>query len=153
VFLNGLFPDTPFPRLLAFKSRSLLQEALKKLPLYQRKTQVKSDYRKKAEKLDAEYHQPGDATTFKSKTSRLDVLDYLGNPVCFIDLTTEFKYLGSIANHPLTSDADIDKRIRPASAVLGFLQTICQVKSSYQSPIMHFEFCKERQHSQIQDFS
>jgi hypothetical protein len=28
--------------------------------------EVKSDYRKKAGKLDAEYYQPGDATTFKS---------------------------------------------------------------------------------------
>jgi hypothetical protein len=27
---------------------------------------LKFDYRKKAGKLDAEYHQPGDATTFKS---------------------------------------------------------------------------------------
>jgi hypothetical protein len=32
----------------------------------QRQTEVKSNYRKKADKLDAEYHQPGDATTFKS---------------------------------------------------------------------------------------
>jgi hypothetical protein len=32
----------------------------------QRQTEVKSDYRKKAGKLDAQYHQPGDATTFKS---------------------------------------------------------------------------------------
>jgi hypothetical protein len=32
----------------------------------QRQTEVKSDYRKKAGKLDAEYYQPGDATTFKS---------------------------------------------------------------------------------------
>jgi hypothetical protein len=32
----------------------------------QRQTEVKSEYRKKAEKLDAKYHQPGDATTFKS---------------------------------------------------------------------------------------
>jgi hypothetical protein len=32
----------------------------------QRQTEVKYDYRKKADKLDAEYHQPGDATTFKS---------------------------------------------------------------------------------------
>jgi hypothetical protein len=31
-----------------------------------RQTEVKSDYRKKAGILDAEYHQPGDATTFKS---------------------------------------------------------------------------------------
>jgi hypothetical protein len=32
----------------------------------QRQTEVKSEYRKKADKLDAEYHQPGDATMFKS---------------------------------------------------------------------------------------
>jgi hypothetical protein len=32
----------------------------------QRQTEVKSEYRKKADKLDAEYHQPSDATTFKS---------------------------------------------------------------------------------------
>jgi hypothetical protein len=32
----------------------------------QRPTEVESDYRKKADKLNAEYHQPGDATTFKS---------------------------------------------------------------------------------------
>jgi hypothetical protein len=32
----------------------------------QRQTEVKSEYRKQAGKLDAEYHQPGDATTFKS---------------------------------------------------------------------------------------
>jgi hypothetical protein len=31
-----------------------------------RQTEVKSDYRKKAGKLDVQYHQPGDATTFKS---------------------------------------------------------------------------------------
>jgi hypothetical protein len=31
-----------------------------------RQTEVKSEYRKKAENLDAEYHQLGDATTFKS---------------------------------------------------------------------------------------
>jgi hypothetical protein len=32
----------------------------------QRQTVVKCDYRKKAGKFDAEYHQPGDATTLKS---------------------------------------------------------------------------------------
>jgi hypothetical protein len=36
------------------------------LAVNQRQTEVKSDYRKKAGKLHAEYHQPGDATTFKS---------------------------------------------------------------------------------------
>jgi hypothetical protein len=32
----------------------------------QRQTEVKSEYRKHADKLDAQFHQPGDATTFKS---------------------------------------------------------------------------------------
>jgi hypothetical protein len=31
-----------------------------------RQVEVKSDYRKEADNLDAEYHQPGDATTLKS---------------------------------------------------------------------------------------
>jgi hypothetical protein len=30
----------------------------------QRQTEVKSEYRKKVDKLDAQYHQPSDATTF-----------------------------------------------------------------------------------------
>jgi hypothetical protein len=38
----------------------------------QRQTEVKSDYRKKAGKLDAQYHQPGDATTFKSILNEYD---------------------------------------------------------------------------------
>jgi hypothetical protein len=56
--------------------------------------------------------------------SRLDVLDYLGNTVGFNDFTTEFKYLGSIVHHSLTSDEDVDKRIRSASAVFGALKNI-----------------------------
>jgi hypothetical protein len=38
----------------------------------QRQTEVKSEYRKKAGKLDAKYHQPGDATTFKSILNEYD---------------------------------------------------------------------------------
>jgi hypothetical protein len=33
-------------------------------------------------------------------------------------------YLGSIVHHSLTSDADVDKRIRSASAAFGALQNI-----------------------------
>jgi hypothetical protein len=36
-----------------------------------RQIEVESEYRKKAEKLDAEYHQPGGATTFKSILKRV----------------------------------------------------------------------------------
>jgi hypothetical protein len=57
-------------------------------------------------------------------TSRLGVLDYQGNAACFIDLTTEFKHLGSVVHHSLTSDADADKRIRSASAAFGALKNI-----------------------------
>jgi hypothetical protein len=56
--------------------------------------------------------------------SRLVVLDHFGNPVGFIDFTTEFKYLGSIVHHSLTSNEDVDKRSRPASAVFGALKDI-----------------------------
>jgi hypothetical protein len=56
--------------------------------------------------------------------SRLDVLDYLGNPFSFIDFTTEFKCLGSIVYHSLASDADVDKRIRSVSAAFRALKNI-----------------------------
>jgi hypothetical protein len=40
----------------------------------------------------------------------------------FVSFTTEFKYLGSIIHHTLTSDADVDKRISQASAAFGVLR-------------------------------
>jgi hypothetical protein len=54
--------------------------------------------------------------------SRLGVLDSTGNAVDFIDFTMEFRYLGSIVHHSLTSDADVDKRIRSALAAFGALK-------------------------------
>ena len=57
-------------------------------------------------------------------TSRINVLDDEGAPVGFIDFTTEFKYLGSIVQHSLTSDADIDKRIKSATAAFGALRNV-----------------------------
>jgi hypothetical protein len=64
----------------------------------------------------------------ESNTSRLDVLDNTGNAIGFIDFTTEFKYLGSIVNNSLTSDADVDKRITSASAAFGALKNILTYK-------------------------
>jgi hypothetical protein len=60
-------------------------------------------------KTEATYFLPPRRLYSRTDTSRLDVLDYLGNPVDFIDFTTEFKYLGSIAHHSLTSNEDVDK--------------------------------------------
>jgi hypothetical protein len=61
--------------------------------------------------------------------SRLDALYYPGNPVGFIDFTTEIKYLASIEHHSLTSDVDADKRIMPASAALGLLTIFSLTKT------------------------
>ena len=41
----------------------------------------------------------------------------------FIDFTKEFKYLGSIINSSLTSDSDVDKRIKSATAIFGALSS------------------------------
>jgi hypothetical protein len=78
----------------------------------------------KPSKTEAIYFPPPRRLYSDADTSRLDVLDYLGNHVGFIDLTTEFKFLGSIVHHSLTSDADVDKRIRSASAAFGALKNI-----------------------------
>jgi hypothetical protein len=75
-------------------------------------------------KTEAMYFPPPRRLNSDADTSRLDLPDHLGNPVGFIDFTTEFKYLGSIIHHSLTSDADVDKRIRPASAAFGALKNI-----------------------------
>jgi hypothetical protein len=75
-------------------------------------------------KTGAIYFPPPRRLYSDADISRQGVLDSLGNPVGFIDFTTEFKYLGSIARHTLISDADVDKRIRPASAVFGALKNL-----------------------------
>jgi hypothetical protein len=54
-----------------------------------------------------------------AEIQKLGVLDYLGSPLKFIDLTTEFKFLGLIVHHSLTSDADVENSIRSASAAFG----------------------------------
>ena len=56
-------------------------------------------------------------------TSRFNIVDEVGLPVGFVDFTTEFKYLGSILHHSLTSDADVDKRIKSATAAFGLWST------------------------------
>jgi hypothetical protein len=48
----------------------------------------------------------------------------MGNAAGFLDFTTEFKHLGSIVHHSLTSDADVDERIRSTSAAFGAFKNI-----------------------------
>jgi hypothetical protein len=79
-------------------------------------------------KTEAMYFPPPRRLYSDADTSRLGVLDYLRNPVGFIDFTTEFKYLESIVHHSLTSNADVDERIRSASAAFGALKNILTYK-------------------------
>jgi hypothetical protein len=69
------------------------------------------------------FFPPSRRSYSEANTLRLDVLDGTGNAIGFIDFTTEIKYLASIVHHSLTSDADVDKRIRSASAAFGALKT------------------------------
>jgi hypothetical protein len=57
-------------------------------------------------------------------TSRFNVLDVNGSVAGFIDFTQEFKYLGSIIHSSLTSEADVDRRIKSATAAFGALKNI-----------------------------
>jgi hypothetical protein len=57
-------------------------------------------------KTEAMYFPSPNRLYSDADTSRLGILDNLGNHVGFIDFTTELKYLGSIVHHFLTSNAD-----------------------------------------------
>jgi hypothetical protein len=57
-------------------------------------------------------------------TSRFNVIDVNGSVAGFIDFTQEFKYLGSIIHSSLTSEADVDRRIKSATAAFGALKNI-----------------------------
>ena len=48
---------------------------------------------------------------FTADTPRLDIRYADGSTVGFVDLTKEFKYLGSIIDSSLTSNADVDMRL------------------------------------------
>jgi hypothetical protein len=56
-------------------------------------------------KTKAIYFPPPRRPYSEADASRLGVLDGTGNAIGFIDFTTEFKYLGLIVHHSLTSDA------------------------------------------------
>ena len=57
-------------------------------------------------------------------TTMLTVFGLRGEDLGFVSFTKEFKYLGSIVHSSLTSDADVDKRIRSAAAAFGALWSV-----------------------------
>lgn len=77
-----------------------------------------------ASKTEAMFFPPPRTAYELADTSRFEVLDSSGAPAGFIDFTKEFKYLGSIISTDATSDADVDKRIKSASAAFGALKGV-----------------------------
>ena len=78
-------------------------------------------------KTEAMYFPPPRVEYSAADTSRIVVLDARGQPAGFIDFTTEFKYLGSIVHYSLSSEADVDKRIKSATAAFGALKICSQI--------------------------
>jgi hypothetical protein len=75
-------------------------------------------------KTEAMYFIPPKRLYCDADTSSLDVLNGTGNAIGFIDLPTDFRYLGSIVHHSLTSDAGVDECMRSATAAFGALKYI-----------------------------
>ncbi len=67
-------------------------------------------------KTEAMYFLPPRVDYSNADTSRFDLRHEDGSTVCFVDLMKELKYLGSIIETSLTSDADVDKRIKAATS-------------------------------------
>ena len=59
-----------------------------------------------------------------ANTSPVNIYNTAGVQVGFVGFTQEFKYLGSIIDSSLTSDADINNRIKAATAAFGALKKV-----------------------------
>jgi hypothetical protein len=70
-----------------------------------------------ASKTEAMYFSPPSQAHAAADSSRF-LVDCTG----FIELSGSSKYLGSIIHYSLTSDADVCKRIKPATAAFGALK-------------------------------
>ncbi len=57
-------------------------------------------------------------------TSRLDIRNADGSTVGFVDFTKEFKNLGSIIDSSLTSDADVNMRIKSTTSAFSALKNV-----------------------------
>ena len=62
-------------------------------------------------KTEAMYFPPQRVDHSNADTSRFDIRKADGSTVGFVDFTKMFKYLVSIIDSSLTSDADVDMRI------------------------------------------
>ena len=75
-------------------------------------------------KIDAMYFSPPRVDYSNADTSRFDIRNADGSTVGFVEFTKEVKYLGSIIDSSLTSDADVDMRIKAATSAFGALKNV-----------------------------
>ncbi len=61
---------------------------------------------------------------FTADAPRFDIRNADSPTVGFVDFTKEFKYLGSIIYSSLTSDADVNMRIKAATSAFGALKIV-----------------------------
>jgi hypothetical protein len=104
-----------------------------------RQTEVKSEYRKNADKPDAEYHQPGDATTFKS------ILNEYGK---------DGEVLGLVVGYSDEALSDVHRvadlvATRLASKQLEYLRTLKSIAKAMQTQ----RICRAWGHSCARGFA
>ncbi len=75
-------------------------------------------------KTEAMYFPPPRVDYSNADTSRFDIRNTDGSTVGFVESSKEFKYLGSILDSSLTSNADVDKRIKTATSAFGALKNV-----------------------------
>jgi hypothetical protein len=75
-------------------------------------------------KTESMYFPPPRVDYSNADTSRFDIRNSDGSTVGFVDFTKEFKYLGTIVDSSLTSDADVDTRIKAATSAFGALSSL-----------------------------
>ena len=77
-----------------------------------------------ASKTEAMYYPPTRMAYEDGDTTPFSVFGPSGEVLGFVTFVLEFKYLGSLVHHSLTSDADVNKRIKAASAAFGALRSV-----------------------------
>ena len=75
-------------------------------------------------KTEAMYFPPPRTEYTAANTSPVIIYNTAGVQIGFVGFTQEFKYLGSIIDSSLTSDADINNRIKAATAAFGALKNV-----------------------------
>ncbi len=70
------------------------------------------------------YFSPPRVDYSNADTSCFDIRNADGSTVGFVDFTKEFKYLGSIIDSSLTSEADVDIRVKAATSAFDALKNV-----------------------------